>query len=102
MADGSRHVIATIPVGGMLDCAEHATELAQLGALLWSEVSVGPIISRNRGKTSLGFSAVASPLRSKIDALLVKALGLPSEFTRELERFCDGVTRARTSPDTER
>lgn len=98
----SKHVIETMPVGGMLDRAEHATELAQLGALLWSEISVGPIVSRNRGKTSLGFSAAASPLRSKIDALLVKALGLPSEFTRELELFCDGVTRARTSPDIER
>jgi hypothetical protein len=98
----SKHVIETIPVGGVLDCAEHATELAQLGALLWSEISVSPIVSRNRGKTSLGFSAVTSPLRSKIDALLVRALGLPFEFTHELERFCEGVTRARTSPGTER
>ena len=98
----SKHVIETMPVGGMLDCAEHATEMTRLGALLWNEISVSPIVSRNRGKTSLGFSAVASPLRSKIDALLVRALGLPSEFTHELERFCEDVTRARTSPGTER
>ncbi|MGR6774466.1 N-6 DNA methylase [Sphaerotilus sulfidivorans] len=98
----SKHVIETMPVGEMLDCAEHATELTRLGALLWNEISVSPIVSRNRGKTSLGFSAVASPLRSKIDALLVRALGLPSEFTHELERFCEDVTRARTSPGTER
>jgi hypothetical protein len=98
----SKHVIETMPVGGVLDCAEHATELAQLGALLWSEISVSPVVSRNRGKTSLGFSSVTSPLRSKIDALLVRALGLPSEFTNELKRFCEGVTRARTSPSTER
>lgn len=98
----SKHVIETMPVGGMLDCAEHTTEMTHLGELLWNEVSVSPIVSRNRGKTSLGYSAAASPLRSKIDALLVRALGLPSEFTHELERFCEGVTRARTSPDTKR
>ncbi len=98
----SKHVIETMPVGGMFDCAEHTTEMTHLGELLWNEISVSPIVSRNRGKTSLGYSAAASPLRSKIDALLVRALGLPSEFTHELERFCEGVTRARTSPDTNR
>lgn len=97
----SKHVIETMPVGGMFDCAEHATEMTWLGALLWNEISASPIISRNRGRTSLGFSVVASPLRSKIDSLLVRALGLPSEFTHELERFCEDVTRARTTPDTE-
>lgn len=98
----SKHVIETMPIGGMLDCKESANELGKIGASLWSEISVKPIISRNRGKTSLGFSAVGSPLRSEIDKLLVKALGLPSEFTNELERFCESVTHARASSDIER
>ncbi|MDO0791498.1 N-6 DNA methylase [Xanthomonas campestris pv. campestris] len=98
----SRHVIETLPVGRIFDCSEHVVELMRLGELLWNEISVSPVISRNRGKTSLGFSAGASSLRSKIDALLVKALDLPPEFTNELERFCEGVTHARTSPGAER
>jgi len=98
----SKHVIETMPVGETLDCPRHATELARLGALLWSEILHRPIVSRNRGKTSLGFSASMSPLRGEIDALLVRALGLPSKFTHELERFCEDVTRARISPDTQR
>lgn len=98
----SKHVIETIPIGGVLDSAEHAEELTRLGALLWREISVRPIVSRNRGKTSLGFSAMTSPLRGKIDALLVSAFGLPPEFTHELEWFCEGVARARTSPGISR
>lgn len=98
----SKYVVETMPIGETLDSAKSSTELALLGELLWNEISISPVISRNRGKTSLGFSAVASPLRSKIDALLTKTLRLPSEFTNELEQFCDDVTRARTPPATKK
>jgi hypothetical protein len=97
----SKHVIETIPVGEIFNRPEYAAGLTRLGALLWDEVSTKPIVSRNRGKTSFGFSAVASPQRNKIDALLVRALDLAPRFTHELERFCEGVTHAGTSPRTE-
>jgi hypothetical protein len=97
----SKHVIEIMPIEGVLDCKEHATPLEEFGASLWGEISNSPIISRNRGKTSIAFSAASSSLRGQIDKLLIKALGLPSKFAHELERFCERVTHARTFSDTE-
>lgn len=97
----SKHVVVTMPVGEAFRSPPFAAELMRLGGLLWGEVEASPVISRNRGRTSLGFSAAASPLRGKIDALLMKALGLPPHFAFELERFCEGVTSAQLAPRTE-
>ncbi|WAH64058.1 Eco57I restriction-modification methylase domain-containing protein [Xanthomonas hortorum] len=98
----SKHIIEIMPVGDAFRSAAFAAELTRLGELLWEEVSAKPVISRNRGRTSLGFSAVASPQREKIDALLIEALGLAPEFAGELERFCEGVTNAQLSLQTEK
>jgi hypothetical protein len=90
----SKHVIETIPVGEALFSAPFAGELARLGKSLWEEVSVQPVISRNRGRTSVGFSAANSRSRESIDVLLIEALGLMPEFAAELQNFCEGVTNA--------
>jgi hypothetical protein len=97
----SKHVIEAMPIGGMLDCKEYATPLGKMGASLWGEISNSPVISRNRGKTSVAFSAASSSLRGEIDKLLIEALDLPFEFSYELERFCERVTHARAFSDTE-
>lgn len=94
----SKHVIETMPVGEAFRSAGFVDELTRMGESLWEEVSASPVVSCNRGRTSLGFSAATSPQRKKIDALLIEALGLASEFSDELERFCDGVTNAQSSP----
>lgn len=90
----SKHIIETMPVGEAFRSAVLATELTRLGELLWEEVSTSPVVSRNRGRTSLGFSAAKSPKREEIDALLIEALGLPPAFTDELQYFCEAVTNA--------
>lgn len=97
----SKHVVETMPIGEAFRSQTSAAELMRLGRLLWDQVAATPVISRNRGRTSLGFSAAASPLREQIDALLAKALALPERFCLELERFCEGATSARLGPGTE-
>lgn len=94
----SKNVIETMPVGQVFNNAAFAAELTRLGKLLWVEVVANPVVSRNRGRTSLGFSAAASPLREEIDVLLIGALGLAPEFAGELRRFSEGVTTAQFSP----
>lgn len=97
----SKHVIETIPVGEAFRDAVFVTELTSLGESLWERVSASPVVSRNRGRTSLGFSAATLPQRKRIDELLIKSLGLAPEFSGELERFCESVTRAKISSRTE-
>lgn len=97
----SKHVIETMPVGEAFRDAALAAELTSLGESLWKEVSASPVVSRNRGRTSLGFSAATLPQRKRIDELLIETLGLAPEFAGELERFCESVTKAHISSRTE-
>jgi hypothetical protein len=97
----SKHVIETMPVGEAFRNAAFAASLTHLGELLWNDIASNPVVSRNRGRTSLGFSAATSPQREKIDSLLIEALGLAPEFADELERFCESVTNAQLSPQIE-
>jgi hypothetical protein len=97
----SRFVVETMPVGEVLRTAPMQAKLARLGKALWQEVLAAPVVSRNRGRTSLGFSAAASPLRQEIDALLIDALALTGDFAVELERFCARVTNAQLAPRIE-
>ena len=97
----SKHVIETMPVGEAFRNVAFTAALTRLGESLWVEVAANPVVSRNRGRTSLGFSAAASPLREKIDALLIEALGLAPKFAGELKRFCEGVTTAQFLPRAE-
>lgn len=92
----SKYVVETLPVGNALQGA-FAVKLGRLGQSLWEEISVKPVVSRNRGKTSLGFSSANSRTREAIDAELVRALGLSPEFQLELQRFCESVTSAQLS-----
>jgi hypothetical protein len=97
----TKYVIGTIPVGEAFRNAQFAAELTRLGKSLWEEVSTIPVVSRNRGRTSLGFSAANSPKRNRIDELLIEVLGLPPEFGVELHNFCAGVTSAQLSSRAE-
>lgn len=93
----SRHVIETIPVGPAMKDEGYAQRLSSLGKALWNQVALNPVVSLNRGRTSLGFTAVSYSERGLVDALLVEALGLGRPFANELEQFCDNVTTARVA-----
>lgn len=97
----SKHIIESMPIGQALRAPVLAGELTRLGESLWKEISAAPVVSRNRGRTSIGFSAANSATRERIDALLIQALGLPPEFASELQHFCDEVTTAQPALRTE-
>lgn len=91
----SKHVIESLPVGRTLRDGDASAELTRLGGALWEEISLRPVLSRNKGRTSLGFTAAGAPQRRQIDALLLELLGVQASFANELERFCRNVTSAR-------
>jgi hypothetical protein len=91
----TRRVIHAMPIGRVMLEDQYAQPLAELGETLWRQIALEPIVSTNRGRTSLGFSALPyHGLRRQIDALLVDALGLSREFVSSLERFVDRMTTA--------
>lgn len=95
----SRHVLETMPIGLAVRNERFARCLSDLGETLWRHVSGSPIVSINRGRTSVGFSAVPHADRDRVDALLIEALGLEAGFAKELERFCNTVTTAHVPRD---
>lgn len=90
----SRHFVESMPTGSSMRDERYAQRLTDLGEALWRQVARNPIISLNRGRTSLGFTASPHAERGCIDRLLIEALKLDHEFACELQRFCDSVTTA--------
>ena len=90
----SRRFLTDFPFG--VDILEnHRTEsLATIGAKLWSDISLKPVISLNRGRTSLGYDpSEHTDLRTAVDTALVDAAGIERGFVEELQR-CTELTRA--------
>lgn len=89
-----RH-LADFPVGKAFDEASIASSLAHAGSQLWQKLSCQPLQSTNKGRVSLAFNpAVAGELRSDIDRTLLEALGVPTNFSHELDRFVERNTMA--------
>lgn len=62
--------------------------LAQCGHELWSTIRTSPIISLNRGRTSLAFTPNGHDgLRRKIDEILADLARIDAEFVDELQQF---------------
>ena len=90
----SRRFLTDFPFGVDVMEGPIAESLASVGAGLWSDISLKPVISLNRGRTSLGYDpSVRADLRSAVDAALVDAAGIERGFVEELERFTE-LTRA--------
>lgn len=91
----SQRVIADIPIGVVFADERYARPLGAYGDALWGQVASTPIISLNRGRTSVGFSAAPyAGMRTQIDTLLIEALGLKPEVVSGLEQFTNEVTNA--------
>jgi hypothetical protein len=93
----SRHVLETVPVGRAMRDECLSSRLSCLGESLWQQVAANPVVSVNRGRTSLGFTAAPYADRHQVDALLIEALGLNPGFAFDLQRFCEGMTSANVS-----
>jgi hypothetical protein len=62
--------------------------LAARGAELWSAIKANPIISVNRGRTSLAYTPNGrDDIRRKIDEVLADLVGLDEAFVDELQQF---------------
>lgn len=95
----SRGMLEAMPIGTLLDLPEFEGRLADMGESLWRKVRASPIVSLNRSRNSLAYSASAyEEERTAIDTLFVKGLGLAPEFVKALERFLQNVIKAETSP----
>jgi predicted RNA methylase len=65
-----------------------AEALARAGHALWSTINTHPIISLNRGRTSLAFTPNGhDSIRRQIDQILADLAGLQPAFVDELQQF---------------
>jgi hypothetical protein len=91
----SRHFLESIPVGMAFADTRAAILLDEYGDKLWQLIKRNPFLSRNRGRTSVGFSPLAyGELRRQIDITLVQSFGLGAEFVDTLEQFANAVVAA--------
>ena len=84
----SRRTIASFPFGIETLSGRTAARLAVHGAELWSTICTSPVISLNRGKTSLAFTPNGhDELRRSADEILAEVAGLDRSFVDELQQF---------------
>ena len=84
----SRRFIAEMPFGGEEFTEKVTCRLSKHGAELWSAIKTKPIISLNRGRTSLAYTPNGhDDIRRKIDQVLVELAGLEGAFIDELQQF---------------
>lgn len=84
----SRRFIAELPFGLEAFAAPVRDVLASLGAELWSAIKRNPIISVNRGRSSLAYTPNGhDDIRRKIDQVLADLAGLEGAFVDEIQQF---------------
>lgn len=84
----SRRFLAEFPFGAQDLTDEVIGHLSEHGEQLWSDTKARPIISLNRGRTSLAFTPNGHhDLRRGIDQVLAALAGLEDAFVDELQQF---------------
>ena len=95
--------LAALPFGADALFGASRAELAACGEKLWSFIRADPIVSLNRGRSSLAYSPNGfDDVRREIDHVLVELAGLDPEFIVELQHFTAHTIRAelRAVPST--
>lgn len=98
----SRRFVESLPFGVDLVTGKVGASLAATGKELWPKVRNHPIITVNRGRTSLAYTPNDhDELRRQADEALVDLAGLESDFVDELQRFTAHTVAAtlRGAPD---
>lgn len=91
----TRRTLEALPIADALSGGRSESELASLGKKLWMAMSDKPVVSLNRGRTSIGFSASAfTPLRLQIDRVLLAAADIDHSVAEVLERFSNSIATA--------
>ena len=84
----SKRFVESLPFGVDLVTGKIGARLAATGKELWPKVRNHPIITVNRGRTSLAYTPNGhDELRRQADEALVDLAGLESDFVDELQRF---------------
>ena len=92
----SRRFVAELPFGGPDFSASVTEALAERGAALWAAIKEKPIISLNRGRTSLAFTPNGhDDVRRRLDEILANRVGLEAVFVDELQRWTALTVAAR-------
>ena len=87
--------LAGLPFGADALSGAARTALAASGERLWSLMRATPIVSLNRGRSSLAYSPNGfDEERSEIDRVLAKLAGLEPAFVVELQHFTAQAVRA--------
>lgn len=91
----TRRFLAALPFGVDALSGAARTALAACGDRLWSLMRTAPIISLNRGRSSLAYSPNGfDEERTAIDRILADLAGLDPVFVVELRRVTDYAIRA--------
>lgn len=91
----SRRFIASLPFGIELLTGDTGARLAASGQELWSQIRLDPIISLNRGRTSLAYTPNGHDyIRRKADQALTDLAGLEGTFVVELQQFTAHIIAA--------
>ena len=92
----SRRFISEFPFGMNVLSGDRADRICESGAALWSAIGSNPIISLNRGRTSLAYSPNGhDDVRRRADEALVDVAGLDDGFVNELQQFTAHTVAAR-------
>ena len=97
----SRRFIAGLPFG-VADFPERVTEaLSEHGAELWAAIKEKPIMSLNRGRTSIAYTPNGhDDIRRRLDEVLADRAGLEAVFVDELQQFNARTVAATLREDT--
>ena len=91
----TKRFLAGLPFGVDALSDPSRAALAACGEKLWSRINPAPIISVNRGRTSLAFSPNGfDDVRREIDQILVGLTDLESAFVEELQQFTAHTIKA--------
>lgn len=84
----SARFLAKLPFGPDLLTGPNRAKLLAAGSQLWLAICSRPIVSVNRGRTSIAFTPNGhDDIRSEIDAILAEHSGLDEQFVQELKQF---------------
>ena len=87
--------LAGLPFGTDALSGAPRAALAACGERIWSRTRAAPIISMNRGRSSLAYSPNGlGEERTEIDRILIGLAGLETNFVAELHRFTARAVRA--------
>ena len=84
----AKRFITSLPFGIETLAEEAGTTLRAIGKELWSKVRTRPIITTNRGRTSVAYTPIGHEgLRREADRRLAEIGGVENSFVDELEKF---------------